>query len=314
MTAFKSKEELLSTINKSFEAINQGKVDIATMDELVNCTRQLYERTLIIRHKALELFVAEKPVSFEKDLTSDTSSIDEKEITPQIEATKEEETSSIIAEEEMTAHEETIETKHSEPTFSVKDKEEDFAFDLFGSEELVDSSKTEIHEEFIPEVEIENEEETDVELPKKIGDIMRENSSDLSVDRILEEEVQILEEKEKEEEREENKIENSIPTSTNAPSFFTRYNAIADNPSAQMIAPKIESLTTAFGLGEKLMYIRELFNGSSDSFDHTVKSVENVNSFEEAKNILNDIAHSNNWNLEEQATLDFVNKVERRFF
>jgi hypothetical protein len=309
MTAFKSKEELLSSINKSFEAINQGKVDIATMDELVNCTRQLYERTLIIRHKALELFVAEKPLSFEKDLTSDTSSIDEKEITPKVE-----ETSSIIPEEEMTAQEKTIETKHSEPTFSVKDKEEDFAFDLFGSEELIDSPKTEVHEEFIPEVEIEREEEANVELPKKIGDIMRENSADLSVDRILEEEVQILEEKEKEEEREENKTKNSIPTSTNTPSFFTRYNTIADNPSAQMIAPKIESLTTAFGLGEKLMYIRELFNGSSDSFDQTVKSVENVNSFEEAKNILNNIAHSNNWNLEEQATLDFVNKVERRFF
>ena len=217
----------------------------------------------------------------------------------------EEEVIPVVSEEEITPPEHTIETKHSEPTFSVKDKEEDFAFDLFGSEEPVDTSKTEAHEEFMPE-------EDDVELPKAIGDIIRENQSDLSVDLILEEEVQILADKEKEEEEEE--IVNSTPTSTNATPFFARYNAIADNPSAQMIAPKIESLTSAFGLGEKLMYIRELFNGSSDAFDHTVKSVEDVNSFEEAKNILNDIALSNSWSLEEQATLDFVNKVERRFF
>lgn len=301
MTAFKSKEELLSTINESFEAINQGNIDIATMDELVNCTRQLYERTLIIRHKALELFVAEKPVSFEKDLSSETPLKEETIATP-VQSTDNEEVSDIISDEEITSPEPVVEEIRTEPVFSVKDKEEDFAFDLFGSEELVDTSNTELHEETMPE-------EDNIELPKTIGDIMRENQSDLSVERILEEEQQIL--AEKEEEMPAKEITADI---TNAPAFFTRYNAIADNPSAKMIAPKIESLNTAFGLGEKLMYIRELFDGSSDAFDYTVKLVEKVNSFEEAKNILNDVAHSNNWNLEEQATLDFVNKVERRFF
>ena len=304
MTAFKSKEELLSTINESFEAINQGNIDIASMDELVNCTRQLYERTLIIRHKALELFVAEKPVSFEKDLSSDTPLKEDAIVTP-VQNIKVEEVSGLISEEEIVnpelAVEEKQEEKRTEPVFSVRDKEEDFAFDLFGSDELVDTSNTELHEETMPE-------EDNVELPKTIGDIMRENQSDLSVERILEEEQQILAE---EEEKEEVPVVNAT---TNTPRFFARYNAIADNPSAKMIAPKIESLNTAFGLGEKLMYIRELFDGSSDAFDYTVKSVEKVNSFEDAKNILNDVAHSNNWNLEEQATLDFVNKVERRFF
>lgn len=301
MTAFKSKEELLSTINESFEAINQGNIDIASMDELVNCTRQLYERTLIIRHKALELFVAEKPVSFEKDLSSETPLKEETIATP-VQSTDNEEASDIISDEEITSPEPVVEEIRTEPVFSVKDKEEDFAFDLFGSEELIDTSNTELHEETMPE-------EDNIELPKTIGDIMRENQSDLSVERILEEEQQILAEKE-----EEMPAKEVTADITYAPAFFTRYNAIADNPSAKMIAPKIESLNTAFGLGEKLMYIRELFDGSSDAFDYTVKLVEKVNSFEEAKNILNDVAHSNNWNLEEQATLDFVNKVERRFF
>lgn len=68
MATFKSKEELLKAIEVGFEAINQGTINLEQMDELVNSARDLYERTVIIRHKSLELLVANQSVSFEKDV------------------------------------------------------------------------------------------------------------------------------------------------------------------------------------------------------------------------------------------------------
>ncbi|HRO75665.1 MAG TPA: hypothetical protein PLP27_05920 [Crocinitomicaceae bacterium] len=319
MATFKSKEELLKAIEVGFEAINQGTINLEQMDELVNSARDLYERTVIIRHKSLELLVANKPVHFEKDVhetvapvvENPTANFETEElIIDEPIAPTEDETPIIIAND-------IVEDKTVfESSFSVQEKEDGFAFDLFepsADEEPQDLFAGEVTEETFVQQEPtaeQYEEEPDVEMPKAIHEIMQENISEFSVDSIFEEETPL----------ENTFVETPVPAQTTEiptngdSSFFSTYNTIASNPQARMIAPKIDSLTAAFGLGEKLMYIRELFNGSSDTFNQIVDVLEQKGSFEDAKQFLNGIAVENNWNLENQATVDFVNKVERRFF
>lgn len=332
MATFKSKEELLKAIETGFKAINQGTINLEQMDELVNSARDLYERTVIIRHKSLELLVANQPVSFEKDTP--------KTVAPVIEhATPTFVTEVLIDDEPLAPIEDetpivvandVVEDKSEfTSSFSVQDKEDGFAFDLFETPiedepqnpfagEVVE--ETFVQEDPIVEIHVE---EPEVEMPKAIHEIMQENISEFSVEAILEE--QLAESELSTNTFSEPTFENPVAetpvftpnteTPTNGDiSFFNAYNTIASNPQARMVAPKIDSLTGAFGLGEKLMYIRELFNGSSDTFNQIVDVLEQKNSFDEAKQFLSGIATENNWNLENQATVDFVNKVERRFF
>lgn len=333
MATFKSKEELLKAIEVGFEAINQGTINLEQMDELVTSARDLYERTVVIRHKSLELLVANKPVHFEKDVhetvapvvENPTANFETEElIIDEPIAPTEDETPIIIAND-------IVEDKTVfESSFSVQEKEDGFAFDLFEQPiedepqnlfagEVVE--ETFVQEDPIVEIHVE---EPEVEMPKAIHEIMQENIGEFSVKAILEEE-QRTEKEYVEDTFSEPTFENPVAetpvftpnteTPTNGDSsFFNAYNTIASNPQARMVAPKIDSLTGAFGLGEKLMYIRELFNGSSDSFNQIVDVLEQKNSFDEAKQFLSGIATENNWNLENQATVDFVNKVERRFF
>ncbi|MBN9292592.1 MAG: hypothetical protein J0G96_01285 [Flavobacteriia bacterium] len=321
MAAFKKKEDLLNTISQAFEAINLGNFDLKQMDELVSDTRELYERMLIIRHKAYELKAEKAPVVFENDIDTavkqpvePVNSLTEEEVIFTDTAVAVEEPESAIP--DISPEVEISETQLQEPdTFSVDEKEEGFAFDLFSEDEPVkeqpvdlpaDTLEEEAQE--IPEQAVsmpEQLEEDEVELPKAIGDIIQEHAADFTVESIIEEEI---------EETESTEVEMPAVSSAIDSAFFANYKPIADNPSAKMLAPKIESLSSAFGLNEKLMFIRELFNGSSEAFNQAVSVVDELHSFEEAKLVLNDIALSNDWNLEQQATLDFVNKIERRFF
>lgn len=345
MASFRTKEELLQAINEGFDALNRGVIDVEQMNGLVASTRELYERAVIIQHKAHELVVREQPVVFTKDVAPSSVSVKEV-VTEEVTDFKEDSIIEQAQEEAEVVQEETVSaTPHQQPTFSVEEKEEGFTFDLFATkeeekptfemnsfhEEPMQESYEETEAEMIIHEESTNvtnnysaEIEEEIELPKTIAEIIRENpttflSNEGEVQPIIEElDEEMPEELEKETvvAMEEDRVEEPVKVthSVGDTSFFNNYQPLANNPAAMMIAPKIDNLTSAFGLGEKLMYIRELFNGSSDAFNQVITEVEKGQSFQEAKILLSVIASDNAWSLDNQTTLDFVNKVERRFF
>lgn len=330
---FKAKEDLLSAIQQAFTNLNNGQFDLNQMNELVENTRELYERSLIIRHKAFELKASQQTVVFEQDIQEtiiNQPAVEQEinnvveEISQPIEIFEEtiadvEETISAeeIIEEEVPVIENTY-VRNSEETFSVTEKDDLFSFDLFASEEKVEETPTqpifEALETPAPIVQnIEEEKEEEIELPKAIGDIIQANMNEITVESVIE----------AEQEMEDELVENTpetieTPTAFTAPttdaSFFNSYRSLELNPSAKLIAPKIENLTGAFGLNEKLMFIRELFNGSSDAFNTSIATIDQLGNFNEAKSFLNPIAIENEWTLENQTTVDFIAKIERRFF
>lgn len=76
---------------------------------------------------------------------------------------------------------------------------------------------------------------------------------------------------------------------------------------------KINSLKGAFGLNDKLLFIRELFDGSADEFNQVIDVLEAQNGAQEALKSLSKIATERNWDKEDNTMDEFAHIVIRRY-
>ncbi|MEN9302402.1 MAG: hypothetical protein RL264_831 [Bacteroidota bacterium] len=75
----------------------------------------------------------------------------------------------------------------------------------------------------------------------------------------------------------------------------------------------LETLVGSFTLGEKLQFINQLFNGSSEAFSSAIKKLDGLSGMDEARNVVAEIVASNGWDIEGEATEEFLLKVCRRY-
>lgn len=54
MSSFDTKDSLLESVNSLFHSLNKGELSLNELETLVNHTRELYERAIVLRHKAYE--------------------------------------------------------------------------------------------------------------------------------------------------------------------------------------------------------------------------------------------------------------------
>jgi len=109
-------------------------------------------------------------------------------------------------------------------------------------------------------------------------------------------------------------IENNNPPKSNGGrSFWEQVNVDENNAGSQFLDSKLESLVGAFGLNEKLRYINELFDGSSEHFGDAIKSLDNQNSIEDARSCVDDLAATHEWDAEEESVVEFMIFVNRRY-
>lgn len=275
--SFKSKETLLEEINVAFQALNNGKFDLEKMNLLIENTRELYERAVILRFKAQEVLVKENHVSFQKDVEEVNTNPDVK-------------TAEIISEKEIVQPVDQVTEAIQEQTversgFSVNDKGSDFVFDLFGANSTPEEESANIDIENNSNLEGNRQEESN----KIAQDIVSTNKEKESIKFT------------------ENQLSDTLHP------LFSRYESVTLNPKSQMVASKINLMAEAFSLNEKLFYIRELFEGSSNEFNQAIETIDQLTDFQEAKIALTPLAAKYNWDLNQAATVDFINKVERRF-
>ena len=77
---------------------------------------------------------------------------------------------------------------------------------------------------------------------------------------------------------------------------------------------KISTMKEAIGLNEKFLFIRELFNNETDSYQRCVEKIDAATSLSEATGILDaEYAAKYSWNKEGNAYFHFTSLVERRF-
>lgn len=281
---------ILGHLQTGVEKLESGALSPEDMELLVEDAKELYERMVILRYKIYEtnvLGVQEPVISASIRQTEIETpidlfgSIDEPTITP-------------------------------EPEFEVTfaNGESDI-LDQEASTEQWQEEEEEVEELFLEE---------EVEQP-----IIEEDAVEEPIQAV--EEHILEEEKEEEPIQEEEEIEEPIQTfadpiqETETPTPWEPQFS-ADQPiwMAEMEANirdsrsvfPLESLIGAFTLNEKLQFINELFEGSSDDFSTNIKQLDQLASMDAARNMLAELAQTFNWDTESEIVEDFIYKICRR--
>lgn len=290
MSKFGSKEEILSSIQALFENIQSGSLTADEMESLVELTRELHERALILRYKSYEekIFgIAPTKVEVQMEET-----FEEIEAAAEVEEISEE--PHILSFEEV--EEEILEHEKQE----VTNDEPVFDFDMF--------EKAEEEDIFSPEMVIEPKPELEATIFEEPispeTDVEPEVSEPISEDAFEVESTPIFSEPEPVEE----------PGAEVDTDIFNRYSSNTDDSlSSRLMSSKLHTLVGSFGLNDKLQCIRELFKGSSEAFNQAIEQLDNQADFSAAKRILAQFAQQYSWDLESNLTAEFIQKVERRY-
>jgi hypothetical protein len=301
---------ILGHLESGLEKLESGQLSPEDMELLVEDAKELYERMVIMRYKIYETNVlgVSAPVV--------SASIRQPEIETPIDLFGAIDLGSEPEFEVTFASEETPE-EVAQVIYPLEDESSEEELDQ--EEELEDEAADEFFEE---ETEDEAHEETSFENGS-LEEEVNENSF-ASVDELVDatefNTSEILEEEEEEQNTapapfiEETPIEvtqtNYEPQfSADQPIWMAEMEAnIRDNRS---VFP-LETLAGAFTLNEKLQFINELFDGSSDDFSGAVKQLDQLANMDAARNMLTELSQTFNWDTESEIVEDFLYKICRR--
>jgi hypothetical protein len=289
---------ILGHLQNGVEKLESGHLSPEDMELLVEDAKELYERMVILRYKIYEtnvLGVKEAVISASIRQTEIETpidlfgSIDEPAPAPAFEVTfaNDEPSESTIGDEEATLEEDLFEQEENEEEAI---EEETIEQELIEEETIVEN----LFEEVVEEEEEAIEEETIVE------NLFEEVEEEAIEEETLEEVV----------------TEQAAPSSWepefsgDQPIWMAEMEAnIRDNRS---VFP-LESLIGAFTLNEKLQFINELFDGSSDDFSSNVKQLDQLASIDAARNMIAELADTFSWDTESEIVEDFIYKICRRY-
>ncbi|HNQ69295.1 MAG TPA: hypothetical protein PKN32_13015 [Bacteroidales bacterium] len=72
----------------------------------------------------------------------------------------------------------------------------------------------------------------------------------------------------------------------------------------------VSDIKSAIGVGDRFLFVRELFAGNGETFEETVAHLNSLSSFEDAHNYLND---KFKWDGSQSTVASFLNIVKRRY-
>ncbi|MFO7789819.1 MAG: hypothetical protein R6V32_04550 [Bacteroidales bacterium] len=84
---------------------------------------------------------------------------------------------------------------------------------------------------------------------------------------------------------------------------------VRNNVASKLKSKPVTDIKAAIGLGDRFLFIKELFQGNADEFNKCIKELNEVNSLEEAKQYI----EKYDWNIEEGTAAYFWSIVQRRF-
>lgn len=71
----------------------------------------------------------------------------------------------------------------------------------------------------------------------------------------------------------------------------------------------ITDIKAAISLGDRFLFIKELFEGSADDFNNTIQTLNNQNSINDAQDFLS----TKNWDIDDETVKYFLSIVQRKF-
>jgi len=291
---------ILSNLNQKLAQLEAGNLTQDEMELLVEDAKELYERLVILRYKIYE-----------------TNVLGPRKV----------ETPTFAMPTEQESTEETVEAP---------------SFDLFemGTEEPIEEISSEIIMDFIPEEPLaavetdlfvdfpEEEEEEPVLIAEEEihSPIVEENlteeseeeeeeeeamESEIPNEAAIEETSPIVEEEVAIEAFESNDVPAAAPQDDSINSAWILQ--IEQTIRADRSVFPLETLIGSFSLNEKLQFINELFDGSSDAFSSATKKLDACASMSEARTIMTEYSSNYEWDLDSEIVEDFIFKICRRY-
>jgi hypothetical protein len=95
--------------------------------------------------------------------------------------------------------------------------------------------------------------------------------------------------------------------------YFHKFNQVDSNLASQFGVVRIDTLIGSFGLNERLQFINELFDGSSENFSNAIKTLDILSSKDIARTKVAEFAVTNNWDVESDTVVEFMQKIIRRY-
>lgn len=205
-------------------------------------------------------------------------------------------------------HEKTIILKYKafeQKTGKVEEQEE--SVDAMPEEAVRDEPLMEAPEEEVPSIEFsifeeeESEFETEVEEPTaEIQEITIAEETELVEDTF----EPVIEQKAPQE---------ALESDKGSKSFWEQISAQDDSLSSRFAGSKLDTLIGAFGLNEKLRYINDLFDGSSELFSDAIKLLDSQSDLNAAKGQVDRMATEYSWDPEEETVVEFMTYINRRY-
>lgn len=297
-------ETLITQIQQIQQKLTSGTITSDELENLVDLSRELYEKSVILRFKSFEekvfpsrefsplneTFAAKNEAEVEINISEKLADIEEPEASTNFESTV------------RSAMHETIQPVFDFQLFDdLEAKKEDIPSE---SASLTDNSN---------DVESVQEEEIDAENTEEIS------ATILTIEPVLEPKEINLEEKEEAKIEEsaspvaETEAHTEIKSATKTSTLFNQIPSILVAGENNWMSGKIVNLQSSFGFNDRLQCISELFNGSSEKYSETLQQLDELTQFDAAKSILEPIARENGWDLESDLTIEFIQKVERRY-
>lgn len=274
-------KELVSAIENGLKKISKGNITRIELEETVASSRELYERLLIVRYKVYENSILAVEESEELEV-----------LDKETEVKKEEET---IPDENKD-----IEIIFEEET---KDIAEDsiIRFDLFATPEI----ESEVEEEVLPSTEAE-----EAILPNENTQTFNLIKEDFQEEALEKEIIAALKEIEN---TANDSAETSKEIAEDASDLFPKLMKIEKSIAQNYQVMTLETLIGSFTLNERLQFINELFDGSSDLFSSAIKRLDALDNRDSARSVIAEYAAENNWDLDGEVVEDFMLKICSRY-
>jgi hypothetical protein len=315
--------ELVSTIQSLLGKIEEGTITQAEMEQLVADARELNERLIVLRYKVYEQGIFEVQSAEEQRIEL-----------PEIELNIEISDETIISDlNQIIVHEEKISANNDEMNFSENGEPTvDAETNLYSTEIPLQEPTIELN--FDQGEEDEQKDEQIIEENTTITSSFDEKSN-IETQEITHHQTSVIETVESttiietEETTTITTFENLVDeneSSESASSLNEQSHGSSGNSETEIklksiekslrinysIVP-LETLIGSFTLNERLQFINELFEGSSDSFSSAVKKLDALDGLDAARNVVADFASLNSWDLESEIVEDFLVKICRRY-
>lgn len=300
MTNLNTLETTLKAIEQAINALKNGQLTEEELAQFVEDSKELYEKAIVLRYKAYEekVFGTNKPTAHleenshnnSEDLVVETAA--EETEAPSFEfglfepmnETLDEEVSEIVVDEEL---EEENEMDFEQAT-------------IFETASAIE----------IPISELPIELELEVNTPSIA-------SFEEAQDETIEDEDEFFPENTSEtNSSEEYSSEPYLKPSENRPdtsAIHSNLVQISTRVASHAGMMKLETLIGSFGLNERLQYINELFDGSSEGFSEAIKTIDHSLDLNQAIDAITGYANQHQWDLESETVEDFIVKVKRRY-